>query len=200
MRKTWLLLLVALSLAVEGIAGKKWADAAEYDLCQRAGSELVASRQIEVLREWEARYPRSEFERERLVMLAVAYERAGRAEDAFASAVRILKLDPNDIEGLYRVAVVAPMLKTPGAEQKRITEEAGRTLLARAPELGRAATGVFQPADGAMEASKDPETERVMEMVRAWRRERRVRSAEDVEGEVRRVAERALEWARNATQ
>ncbi|MCZ2150673.1 MAG: hypothetical protein LC126_23225 [Bryobacterales bacterium] len=69
MQRKWLLLFVGLTLAV-GIPGKRWAEAAEYDLCQRAGSELTA-------------------------MPAVAYERAGRAGDAFASAVRLLNLDPN---------------------------------------------------------------------------------------------------------
>jgi hypothetical protein len=190
--------LLVLALAAPASAQRRWAGAAEYELYQRAYNEVEPTRQIGVLLEWEADFPSSEFQRERMAMLILAYKNAGRPVDAFARATQLFKLDSTDINGSYMVATLAPSLKAPSPGQIRITEEAANNLLSRAPEIGRAATAVTQPAmETTSQEVSDPERERVVSLIRQWRRGKRIRTAADVEGEIRRVAERALAWAKS---
>jgi hypothetical protein len=196
MRNKSLLVLLAVALAEPASTQKRWANAAEYELYRRAREEVEPTRQIQVLLEWEAVHPGSEFQRERIAMLIIAYKSAGRPADAFARATLLFKLDSKDIGGSYMVAALAPSLQAPSPDQIRITEEAANHFLSQAAEVGRVATAAVQPAaDTGPQQGSDPETERVVELIREVRRGKRIRTAADVESELRGVAERALAWA-----
>jgi hypothetical protein len=132
---------------------------------------------------------------ERLAFFINAYKNAGRPADAFARATQLFKLDSASITASGMIAALAPILDAPSPEQISITEEAANHLLGQAAELGRAATAVTQtPADTAQ--ASDPEIERVVAFLRQWRLESRsnkhIRTAVEVEGEIRAVAEKAL--------
>jgi len=193
--------LQVIVLAGPALAQKSWTDAAEFEFYARANSELEPARQIEILLRWEKAYPNSEFRKEGIALLIIAYENAGSTAEAFARATELFGLDPTNIQGPFKIATLAPTLESPSRDQMRITEEAANHLLSRAAEIGRAAARVAQTApDTPPQQVFDPETERVAALIRQWRRSKRVPSASDVEAEIKEVAERALAWARSASR
>jgi hypothetical protein len=84
------LAVVALALSLSTSAQKSWADGAEYDLHRSIASTPDPVRQIALIYEWQARYPQTGFEQERLQLLAYANKRAGKPEEAFATALQLL--------------------------------------------------------------------------------------------------------------
>lgn len=201
MRTTWLLALLALAIIAPVSAQKNWANAAEYELFERAGNERVPALQIKILLEWETANPNSDFQTDRLAFFVNAYQNAGRPVDAFARATQLFKLDPASITAAGMLATLAPAIDAPSPEQIEITEKAANYLLAEAAEIGRAATAVPQAAgDTAPPHASDPQIERVLAVLRQWRQEsrrnQRIRTAAEVESEIRAVAEKALAWAK----
>jgi hypothetical protein len=204
MRTTWLVAWLALALTAPVSAQKNWASAAEYELFERASHEKDPALQIEVLLEWETAFPSSEFQPERLALFVNAYKNVGRPVDAFTRATQLFKLDPGSVTASGMIAALAPSLEAPSREQIETTEEAATVLLSRAAELARAATGVAQvAADTPSQAANDPETLRVVALLHQWReksrRSKRIRTAADVESEIRTVAEKALAWVKSVT-
>jgi hypothetical protein len=200
MRIRWLLALLALALAAPASAQKNWANAAEYELCERATHEKDPALQIGILLEWETAYPNSEFQAERLAFLINAYKNAGQTVHAFARATQLFKLDPATASGT--IAALAPSIDAPTPEQIKITEDAANILLARAAELARGATTAPQAgADTAPQPPSDPETQRVIAFLRQWRQESRrgkhIPTAAEVESEITAVAEKALSWVKS---
>lgn len=203
MRHTCWLVLLVWSLPLPIYAQRHYASAEEYEFSQEATQARDPAERIQLLRDWEAAYPSSDFRQERTLMLANAYQSAGRPLEAFTQAAQLLQLDPSGINGCYMVAFVAPSLSDPSADQVKLAEEAARTLLARAPAVSQALmTPVVAPphpesADATTAVVSDPETERVLALLREWRRHKRVRTAADVESEFKAVAEKALSWAKS---
>jgi hypothetical protein len=205
MQNKCLLALLALALAAPVSARKNWANAAEYDLHDRATHERDPALQIEILLEWETANPNSEYQAERLALLINAYKNAGRPAGAFARATQLFKLDPGSITAAGALADLALSLEAPSSEQIKTTEEAAILLLSRAAELGRAATTVLQPpADAAQPKPNDAESERVIAFLRQWRQESRrgqhSRTAAEVEREITAVAQKALAWVKSHSQ
>ena len=200
MRNKCLLALLAFALAAPASAQKRWANAAEYELFERASNERDPALQIDLLLEWETANPNSEFQPERLAFFINAYKNAGRPVDAFARATQLFKLDPANITASGMIAALAPSLEAPSPDQIKITEEAASHLLAQAAELGRAATAVPAAVEAAPPQASDPQNERVIAFLRQWRQEsrrnKRIRTAAEVESEIRAVAEKALAWVR----
>jgi len=185
-------------IAAPASSPKRWADAREYELGRRASEEQKADEQVRALLEWETAYPKSEFERERSASLVYAYKQAGRPAEAFARATQFSKLHPKEMAGSLMIAGLAPLLPSPSAGQIEITKEAASYLLVRASEAGRGGAAIAQAGkDNTPGYASDPETERVFAMIREWRRGKHIRTAADVESEVRQVAEKALEWVKS---
>ena len=204
MRDKWLFVLLAVALAAPASAQKSWANAAEYEHFERASHERDPARQIDLLLEWETAYPSSDYQPERLAFLINAYKNTGRPVDAFGRATELLKLEPGGLTGLSMIAALAPSLETPSPDQIKITEDAANRLLARAAEIGRMATAVTQAAgDTTPQAPNDSHAQRVVEPLRQWRQDSRrakpIRTAADVESEIRTVAEKALAWAKSVS-
>jgi hypothetical protein len=114
----------------------------------------------------------------------------------------MLKSDPRDINALVMIAKIGPTLEAPSLDQLKVVEEAAVNILTLAPILARAATA--QPVqtravvDATTLQASDPETHRVVEFIREWRRSRPIKTAADVEGEFSAIAEPALAWARKS--
>ncbi len=200
-----LLLPIVICLAIATFplsAQRRMANRREYDLFRQASSDADALKRLAALREWEASYPSSDFRRERMLLFAKAYQESGQAADSFRAVVQILQLDPGDITALVLIARIGPTLETPSQDQVTAVEDAALYILKQAPELARAATTPPVPkqpvADATGPPASDPETERLLQMIREWRRNRPIRTAADVESEFRAIAEPALAWARSS--
>jgi hypothetical protein len=203
MRKRRPLMLLLFVLSATASAQRRWANAAGYDLFQQAIREADPARKIEVLLEWEAAYPNSEYHMDGTAILMNAYKSAGRPAEAFARATQLFKLDSRDIGASSMIAALAPSLQAPSHAQITVTEEAANNLLSRAAEVGRTSTAPRQAAtDTIPQEPADPETERVGALLREWRQDwRRTKhnpTAAEVESEIRKVAEKALAWAKSA--
>src|SRR5882762_6183090 len=122
------------------LAQKRIADQREYELYQQVSREREPIKRLAVLLEWETAYPNTDFQRERLVWLAVSYKESGQAANSFMRATQLLKLDPRDINALYMIATVAPTLEAPSPDQVRVTEDAANSILSQAHELAVLAT------------------------------------------------------------
>jgi hypothetical protein len=195
---SWVIVVFAIGVAPT-LAQKRIADQREYELYQQTGAEREPIRRLAILLEWEAAYPTTDFQRERLLWFAISYKESGQATNAFTRAMQLLKLDSKDIEGLYMIATIAPTLEAPSLDQVRATEDAANNILSRAHELARIATAKPQAVtEAATTQPVDPETERVVRLLREWRRSKRIRTAADVESEFRTVAETALAWVRKS--
>ncbi|MBI3474039.1 MAG: hypothetical protein HY013_22005 [Candidatus Solibacter usitatus] len=200
MRHSFLLGMFALALAFPAPAQKRIADQREYELFQRATSEASPLERIASLLEWEAAYPNTGFQRERILMFAAAYKDAGQLVNAFNRATQLLKLDPANVTAMWVIASAAPALPAPTSEQIKTTEDAANHLLSRARDISRAAVPTPVVPDAAPQRISDPETERLAELLREWRRARRIRDARGAAGmeqDLKAVAERALTWAKS---
>ena len=91
---------------------------------------------------------------------------------------------------------MAPPLPKPSATQVQTTKDAATRLLAGAAEMGRAATATANTArEGAPPLPAEADTERVLALLREWLAGKHIRTATDIEDEIRQIAESALAWA-----
>lgn len=185
---------LAMAVALTLPAQKRWAEAAEYDLHNEIHqAERNPDQQVILLREWESRYPRTGFQRERLVSFVLAFRRAGKPGDSFMRATEFLHLDSNDTGALLLVATIGPTLPSPSDNQVTMIKAAATKLLS---EMSSAPVRPPASADDPVASAApaiDTETERVLAFVRQLRKFATPRLDPEV---VRRsVAEAALEWA-----
>lgn len=159
-------------------APRQWANAQEYDLPSRALPEPDASRQIVLLRDWAARFPRSQFEQLRLVSFALAFQRTGEPNE-------------DDPGVLLLVSALGPALPDPSASEKAVVSAAARKLLSIPMNAPPTAAEQTQPPS----TSPAPETQRVIAFVRQLRASRNRTAAKHQELLERHVAEAALRWA-----
>jgi hypothetical protein len=127
------LAVVALALSLSTSAQKSWADGAEYDLHRSIASTPDPVRQIALIYEWQARYPQTGFEQERLQLLAYANKRAGKPEEAFATALQLLRIDSHSADSLMLVAKLGPTLPNPTQQEIGIITDAANKLLMPIP-------------------------------------------------------------------
>jgi hypothetical protein len=196
MRKACLTMIFAFALGCPVLAQVRSVSSEEFEFFQRVNQERQPARQISVLLEWEAAFPNSGWQRERMLFLVTAYKDAGQLVNSFTSATRLLELDPRDLTAWYSLVTIAPLLENPSSDQIRVTEEAANNLLSSsriAPPVTDAGT---QVADRKPEETSDPEVKRVDAFLREIRSRNHIEPV-DVERKLRRAAESALVWARN---
>ena len=125
--------VLSLALAFSAIAQKNWADKAEYDLHRSIVSNTDPVQQTALIYEWEARYPQTEFARERLELLAYANKMSGKTQEAFAAALRLLNLDTRDADAMMLVVKVGPTLPNPSQQDLEIIRDSANKLLMPRP-------------------------------------------------------------------
>jgi hypothetical protein len=189
-------MIFAFALGCPAFAQVRPVSSEEFEFFQRVNQERQPARQISVLLEWEAAFPNSAWQRERILFLVSAYKDAGQFVNSFTSATRLLELNPKDLTAWYSLVNIAPLLENPSPEQIGVTEQAANNLLSSprvAPPITDAGT---QVADAQPERTSDPEVERVDAFLREIRNRNHLEPV-DAERKVRRAAETALVWTRN---
>jgi hypothetical protein len=189
-----LALTVGLVAEAQSPQQRRWAGAADYDLANGSFTEADPVRQIALLSEWATQYPTTEFERERLITFAIAFQRVGKLRDAFTCATELLSLDPDDSGALLLVAALGPTLPLASENQiATVTASAMKLLSGKVPPSPVVATtSSIEPTDN----SKCSLTlkQRVLAFVRQLRKGPVVPTDPSVTE--RQVAEAALEWAK----
>jgi hypothetical protein len=127
--------VLSLALSITVFGQKNWADKAEYDLYSSILSKTDPAQQIALIYEWQARYPQTEFARERLQQLAYANKMAGKPEEAFAVALQLLNLDGRDPDTLMIIVKLGPSLPNPTQEYIATITDAANKLLMPRPEV-----------------------------------------------------------------
>lgn len=187
-------LAVALTIGAQS-PQQRWAGADEYDLATQAFAEADPDRQVTLLQEWATRYPKTDFERDRLISFAIAFKRAGKLSESFTRATELLNLDPNDVGALLLIAALGPTLPSASDDQiATVTACATRLLALKLTPTPLPAMATGEQTAGTT-ALADVETQRVLAFIRQLRKNAPVRA--DPEVVKRQVAEAALEWAKN---
>ena len=190
-------LLLSAAFAAQS-PNRNWTDAAEYDLARAAFEETKPNEQIALLREWESRYPKTQFERDRLLAFALAYSLAGRVGESLARAENLLKLNPNDVAPLLLIVKIGPSLTAPTASQLALITNSAIKLqsitLSPPGQLFAEADAIAAPT-----TPTDPETAKVLAFIRD-QREGRVSVRTDPNIFKNEVVRSALDWAEKMKQ
>ncbi|MBN9662015.1 MAG: hypothetical protein J0H49_27710 [Acidobacteria bacterium] len=175
---------------------RRWINAREYELGRRASEQARPEDQIQALTNWEAAFPESDFDRERSMLFVEAYRRAGRWNDAFMRAAKRFMLPSSEVAESMMVVDLAMQLSNPTENQIAIIRKAARNLLDQAAGVGRSfAAAVPAEEGGPTQGKVDPETQRLLNLIREWRKGKHIRTAAEVEAEIRQRAEKVMEWA-----
>ena len=168
---------------------KQWAGADEYNLGSQALAEPGPNQKLTLLEDWVARYPKTDFERERLTSFAMVLQRLGRAAESLSRATEALALNPGDSSLLLLIAALGPML--PNASESQIATVADSARKLSSIRISEPAAVVSAQSQSGI----SPETQRVIAFVRRLRYGRDPVAQEDPEVVKRQVAEAALQWA-----
>jgi hypothetical protein len=94
---------------------KNWKSQAEFDLVQLEQKETTPAGKLAKLDEWKKQFPDSDYADARLVEYLQVYQALNRPKDVFATAVEILKADPNNYGVLSVVLQTIYQLGNPPA-------------------------------------------------------------------------------------
>ncbi len=87
-------------------AQKNWKDRDEYDLYTSITTEANAQKKLDLLNQWQTKYPNTDFKTERTTLYLTTYVGLGRPKDAVGSAKQLLADNPKDFTGLYYVTLL----------------------------------------------------------------------------------------------
>lgn len=125
--KRTILIATLLSAPVFGAA---WTDRAEYDLVLNVKNEAIPQKQIALLDEWKAKYPKSELRQIRLELYLSAYQSVGNAAGMLDVSKEMLADDPNTPVGAYWLTVLTPASKKQSPELWAAADKAAKRLIA----------------------------------------------------------------------
>ena len=145
-------LLVGVAVATAALFGqaKEWIDRAEYDLvAEQIGKATDPAKKLELLNQWKQKYPKTNFEWERLGAFLMTYQQTGKAKEMFDTAKAMATADPKNVTGpFYITALVMSMRSTDPAILEE-GEKAANTLLSNLDEYFGAAKKPAGVADAA---------------------------------------------------
>jgi hypothetical protein len=127
-------LLVGIAVAGAALFGqdkpKEWIDRAEYELvAEQIGKATDPAKKLELLNQWKQKYPKTNFEWERLGAFLMTYQQTGKAKEMFETAKEMAAADPKNVSGpFYITALVMSMRSTEPAILEE-GEKAANTLL-----------------------------------------------------------------------
>ena len=178
---------------------REWANAEEYDLGSQALAEPDPKQRITFLRDWAARYPKSNFERERLISFALAFQQTGDPKESLQRAKEALALNPDDSGILLLIAALGPTLPAAlDSEVATVAACANKLLSINLSHKPKTVTPAQAEPVNRSTSFMDPETQRVVDFIRRMRVARGSVVEKDPELIKRQLAEAALEWAKTA--
>jgi tetratricopeptide (TPR) repeat protein len=112
-------------------AAKNWKDRAEYDLFISIQQATDAAKRLELLNQWQDKYPQTDYSKERLQFFVVTTAAAGQPKKTLDYAAQLLKVDPKDLNSLYYTVLFSPGVygATPSADQQAAVQAAAQAIL-----------------------------------------------------------------------
>jgi tetratricopeptide (TPR) repeat protein len=114
---------------------RNFKDRAEYDLYDSILKETAPAKRLELLNTWKAKYPNTDFNKERLLLYLSTYQQLGRAQEMLDTAKQILAIDPKDPNGLLWVTVLTVSTGTTAPDALTYGEQAAKTALGALDEI-----------------------------------------------------------------
>jgi tetratricopeptide (TPR) repeat protein len=111
-------------------AQPQWKDRAEYDLVESINKTTDPAKKIELLNQWEQKYPQTDFAKQRVGMFLQAYQQAkdlGKMADA---ANKLMAMDPKDVPTHAGLIQLALQMNNPAPEVLGIVEKASQGVVA----------------------------------------------------------------------
>ena len=126
-----ILSILSPALSAQEAAAKNWKDRAEYDLYMSIEHEKDPAKRLELLNQWQDKYPQTDYSKERLQFYVVTSAAAGQPKKALDYAAQILKVAPKDLNSLYYTVLFGPGVyrPTPTAEQEAAVQSAAQAIL-----------------------------------------------------------------------
>ncbi len=122
----------------------QWKDRAEYDLYNSIGQDQNPKTRLEKLQEWEMKYPKTDYLKQRRQIFLTTYAALNDAKGVFTEAKEILADDPNDFSAHY-----FEMLLT----QAYYTQNQSKDILDEGEKAAKAILdGINTPPPGVQEA------------------------------------------------
>ncbi len=130
-RQTAILAICAIGLLSTAAQAqtKNWKDRAEYDLVQQITKETNPQTKIALLKQWEEKYPTSDYKEDRYATIILAYQQAANAQEMLATTKRLLADFPKSVTGLYYLNLLTISMNNTAPEALSAGENAGKTLL-----------------------------------------------------------------------
>jgi tetratricopeptide (TPR) repeat protein len=127
-----ILTIVSPALNAQEAAAKNWKDRAEYDLYMSIQQETKdMSKRLELLNQWQDKYPQTDYSKERLQFFVVTAAAAGQPKKALDYAAQLLKVDPKDLNSNYYTVLFGPGVYRPAptADQQAAVQSAAQAIL-----------------------------------------------------------------------
>jgi len=110
-------------------AQRNWKDRAEYDLYDAINKAQDANKKIELLNQWKAKYPQSDYADLRRASFIQAYQQANKGVDLYNFCKEVITADPKDMSCLYWVSLLTTSLNNTAAEAVDTGEKSAHSLL-----------------------------------------------------------------------
>lgn len=130
-RPTAILAICAMGLLSAAVQAqtKNWKDRAEYDLVQQITKEANPQTKVALLKQWEEKYPTSDYKEDRYATMILAYQQAANAQEMLATTKRLLADFPKSVTGLYYLNLLTISMNNTAPDALSAGENAGKTLL-----------------------------------------------------------------------
>lgn len=111
-------------------AAKNWKDRAEYDLYDSAVKATDPSKRLEILNQWKAKYPQTDFIAERNALYIASYQAANKGQDLLNFCKDTLSSNPKEMTCLFWVSVLTVTLNSTSPDALDLAEKSAKGLLA----------------------------------------------------------------------
>lgn len=119
------------SLALWGQEAKQpqWKDRAEYDLVELIKKEQNPQARLQLLQQWEQKYPTSDFRDGRYELLVQTYQQLGKAKEMLDTAKAWVAFNPKALTGWYWINLLTVSMNDTSAPALEQGEKAAKALL-----------------------------------------------------------------------
>lgn len=116
-------------LAAAAWAAAGWTDRNEYDLVLKIRVEASPQKQLELLNQWKASYPKSEMRQVRRELFLSAYQALDDIPHMYETALEMSSEEPSNLVGVYWSTLLTPEIKGISKEMLEAGGKAARQLL-----------------------------------------------------------------------